>query len=50
MAKLQMAAFSRSDVPQSKRAPFYLYIDEFQNFATESFLVIFPLWIRAIGK
>lgn len=37
MAKIQMAAFSRSDVPQSKRTPFYLYIDEFQNFATESF-------------
>ncbi len=40
MAKIQMAAFSRSDVPQSKRIPFYLYIDEFQNFATESFSVI----------
>ena len=40
MAKIQMAAFSRSDVPQSKRTPYYLYIDEFQNFATESFSVI----------
>jgi len=40
MAKVQMAAFSRSDVPQSRRRPFYLYIDEFQNFATESFLVV----------
>jgi len=40
MAKIQMAAFSRSDIPQTKRTPFYLYIDEFQNFATESFLVI----------
>ncbi len=40
MAKIQMAAFSRSDVSQSKRTPFYLYIDEFQNFATESFSVI----------
>ena len=40
MAKIQMAAFSRSDVPQSKRTPFYLYIDEFQNFASESFMVI----------
>ncbi|GAG56524.1 unnamed protein product, partial [marine sediment metagenome] len=40
MAKIQMAAFSRSDIPQEKRTPFYLYIDEFQNFATESFLVI----------
>jgi len=40
MAKIQMAAFSRSDIPQNKRTPFYLYIDEFQNFASESFSVI----------
>mgnify|MGYP000055855061 CR=1 FL=1 len=40
MAKIQMAAFSRSDLPSSKRTPFYLYIDEFQNFASESFAVI----------
>lgn len=40
MAKIQMAAFSRSDISQKKRVPFYLYIDEFQNFASESFAVI----------
>ncbi len=40
MAKIQMAAFSRSDIPKKKRVPFYLYIDEFQNFASESFAVI----------
>jgi len=40
MAKIQIAAFSRSDIPQSKRVPFYLYIDEFQNFASESFAVV----------
>lgn len=40
MAKIQIAAFSRSDIPQSQRVPFCLYIDEFQNFATESFAVI----------
>jgi excisionase family DNA binding protein len=40
MAKMQMAAFSRSDIPQRKRTPFYLYIDEFQDFANESFSVI----------
>lgn len=40
MAQIQMAAFSRSDVPQRKRTPFYLYIDEFQNFASESFSVV----------
>lgn len=39
MAKIQMAAFSRSDLEKSRRIPFYLYIDEFQNFATESFKV-----------
>lgn len=40
MAKIQMAAFSRSDISLNKRTPFYLYIDEFQNFATESFSII----------
>lgn len=40
MAKIQMAAFSRSDIPQSKRTPFYLYIDEFQNYASDSFETI----------
>jgi hypothetical protein len=40
MAKIQMAAFSRSDLPISRRVPFYLYIDEFQNFASESFSVV----------
>ena len=38
LSKIQMAAFSRTDLPQSKRVPFYLYIDEFQNFATQSFI------------
>jgi len=37
LAKIQAAAFSRTDLPESKREKFYLYIDEFQNFATESF-------------
>jgi len=40
MAKIQMAAFSRANIPREKRVPFYLYIDEFQNFASESFAVI----------
>lgn len=40
MAKIQMAAFSRSDIPSSKRVSFYLYIDEFQNFASDSFSVV----------
>lgn len=37
LSKIQMAAFSRADIHESERKPFYLYIDEFQNFATESF-------------
>lgn len=40
MAKIQISAFSRGDLPQNKRTPFYLYIDEFQNFASESFSVL----------
>ena len=38
VSKIQMAAFSRSDMPQTSRKQFYLYIDEFQNFATDSFV------------
>lgn len=38
VTKIQMAAFSRTNLPPEKRKRFYLYIDEFQNFATESFL------------
>lgn len=34
---LQLAAMSRIDIPEEKRADFYLYVDEFQNFATDSF-------------
>ena len=37
VTKLQLAAMSRIDVPESQRKDFYLYVDEFQNFATESF-------------
>jgi len=37
VGKIQMSAFSRADVmDQSKRRDFYLYIDEFQNFTTDS--------------
>jgi hypothetical protein len=38
LSKIQMAAFSRTDTPESERVPFYFYIDEFQNFATENFI------------
>ncbi len=40
LSKIQMAAFSRGDLPQRRRVPFILYIDEFQNFATESFSLV----------
>jgi len=40
ITKIQMAAMSRADLPKEKRTPFYLYVDEFQNFATDSFAVI----------
>src|SRR3990167_1901729 len=38
LAKIQAAAFSRTDILESERNKFYFYIDEFQNFATESFI------------
>src|SRR3989344_5326210 len=38
LAKIQAAAFSRTDTPELQRQKFYFYIDEFQNFATESFI------------
>ena len=37
MTKIQQAALKRSNIPESRRKPFYLYVDEFQNFATHSF-------------
>ncbi|MBQ6130642.1 type IV secretion system DNA-binding domain-containing protein [Candidatus Saccharibacteria bacterium] len=41
VTKVQLAAMSRSDIPDVKdRRPFYLYVDEFQNFATDSFATI----------
>jgi hypothetical protein len=40
VSKLQMAALSRADVPEHLRNDFYLYIDEFQNFITDSIATI----------
>jgi hypothetical protein len=40
VSKLQMAAMSRADIPEDERTDFYLYVDEFQNFATDSFAEI----------
>ena len=40
VTKLQLAAMSRVDLPEDERKDFYLYVDEFQNFATEAFASI----------
>ena len=37
ITKIYLAAMSRVDMPDEERNDFYLYVDEFQNFATESF-------------
>lgn len=38
--KFQAAAMSRSDIPEDDRVDFSLYVDEFQNFSTDSFATI----------
>ncbi|MFH1967630.1 MAG: DUF87 domain-containing protein [Patescibacteria group bacterium] len=38
--KILTAAMSRQDIPMEQRHDFYLYVDEFQNYATEDFAVI----------
>jgi len=40
VSKIQMAAMSRADIPEDQRRDFYLYVDEFQNFVTDSFATI----------
>ncbi len=40
VSKLQMAALARADMPEDQRRDFYLYIDEFQNFITDSISII----------
>jgi hypothetical protein len=37
VTRLQLAAMERVDIPEKERQDFYLYVDEFQNFATTSF-------------
>lgn len=37
ITRMQLAAMSRVDTAETKRRDFFLYVDEFQNFATESF-------------
>jgi len=40
ITRIQLAAMSRVDIPEKERKDFFLYVDEFQNFATESFVNI----------
>ena len=40
ITKLQLAAMERVNVPEAERRDFYLYVDEFQNFATDAFASI----------
>jgi len=40
ITKLQLAAMERVNIPEEERKDFYLYVDEFQNFATDAFASI----------
>jgi len=40
ITKLQLAAMSRVNIPEHERNDFYMYVDEFQNFTTDSFATI----------
>lgn len=40
ITKIQLAAMARVNVPEDQRPDFYLYVDEFQNFATDAFIKI----------
>lgn len=40
VSKLQIAALGRANVPEEQRPDFYLYLDEFQNFTTDSISTI----------
>jgi Type IV secretory system Conjugative DNA transfer len=37
VSKVNMAAMSRADIPEPERKDFFMYVDEFQNFATDTF-------------
>ena len=37
ITQIQLAAMTRVDIPEEERKDFFLYVDEFQNFATDSF-------------
>ncbi len=37
VSKIQSTVLKRANIPNEERSPFYLYIDEFQNFTTDTF-------------
>ncbi len=37
VSQISNGAMSRADIPEDKRKDFYLYVDEFQNFVTNTF-------------
>lgn len=41
LTSLSSAAFSRIDIPENKRVPFFIYLDEFQNYTTASLTNMF---------
>jgi hypothetical protein len=41
VSQLQLAVMRRASIPEHERHPFYLYVDEFQNFTTSAFEKIF---------
>ena len=43
ITQIQIAAMNRAYQKEAERVPFYLYVDEFQNFATSAFTKILPL-------
>ena len=40
VSKIAMGAFSRQEIAEEERIPFFLYVDEFQNFVTDVFATI----------
>jgi len=40
VTQFQLAAMARADVPEAQRRDFFLYVDEFQSFASDSFISI----------
>ncbi len=40
ITQMQLSAMNRAFIPEEERKPFYLFVDEFQNFATKSFIRI----------